>query len=517
LDKQSNKDTVILLFSTLMIALCGILYELNIAALATYLIGNSVMQYSLIIGAFMSSFGIGSYLSKYVKHNLLLVFFWIETAIGFIGSLSVLTIYYFYSSSEIYVFVIYFFIISLGTLIGLEIPLIGRIIDEIKQNIRITMANLFSFDYIGSMIGCVALPLFLLPRFGSIKTSLLIGIGNLLISILVGFRFRARLKKVILLVPLFLIFLNGILFFQAEDVQIYMDQKSYEDKIILTQQSKYQKIIMTKDKNDMRLFLDGNIQFSSKDEHRYHESLVHIPMGYIKTYDPLKVLILGGGDGLAARELLKYERVEEITICDLDEKITQIAKSNPDLINLNQKAMFSPKIKIVNQDAYMFLFNTIQANKKTTFRKLWDLIIIDLPDPNNESLAKLYSKTFYQIIMENLKKNGIAVTQATSPFHSRVVFWCIFHTVQSVGFKSVIPYQVEVPAFGNWGFVLFSKQSLEHYSALKLADLSYQFLNPEVLPSLFIFGNDVKEIPTQINTIYKPIIIDYYETSWQDF
>lgn len=515
MEMKLNKDTVILLASTLIIALCGLLYELLIGSASSYLLGSSVKQFSFTIGTFMTSFGVGSFLSKYFRKHILKTFFIVETIIGFLGSISILALFYFYSISDLYHIVMYFFIISIGTLVGLEIPLIGRIIDEIKKDIRVTLANLLSFDYIGAMIGSILLPLVFLPKLGLIKTSIVIGIGNLFVSVLVGFRFRKDLSKTLLAIPLLLIVFDVVFIIKADKIQTYIEQKFYDDKIIFRKRSKYQKIIVTKDGNDIRLFLDGNIQFSSVDEYRYHETLVHVSVASRGLKNLRNVLVLGGGDGLVARELLKYPQIKNIVICDLDPDIVTIFKNHKLLRKLNNNAFLDTRVKVVNKDAFQFLHNSIKRSQNVRFNRKWDLIIIDLPDPNNESLAKLYSVKFYKLVMRNLSRNGIAVTQAVSPFHARNVFWCIKKTIKEAGFNSILPYNVNVPSFGVWGFIAFSMNSINLPNKIHIDNGKLKFINSQILPTFFKFPQDMSEVRTEVNKLFRPVILDYYEKSWR--
>jgi spermidine synthase len=507
-----NKDTIVLLFSTLIIAFCGLLYELLIGSASSYLLGNSVRQFSFTIGAFMTSFGIGSYLSRFIKKDLIRIFFIIETAIGFLGSICILTLFYFYSVSDLFIAAMFFFIIAIGVLVGLEIPVIGRIINEIKDDIRLTLANLMSFDYLGAMAGSVLLPLVLLPQFGLLKSSILVGTGNLLVSFLFALRFRKFLSFKWIMVPVILMLLDGILFSRAGSLEDYIEQRFYDDKIIYRGQSPYQKIILTQEGDDLRLFLDGNIQFSSKDEYRYHESLIHIPIASAGLNHSFRALILGGGDGLAARELLKYPEIEEILICDLDPVITQISHENVFIRLLNKDSLKDPKVRVINRDAYQYL----EENLKQRVH-YWDLIVVDLPDPNNESLAKLYTVKFYKLIQKSLNKQGIAITQATSPYHAREVFWCIYNTIRAAGFRGLLPFQADVPSFGVWGFVMFSMENIAIPENFLLEEDQLRFITKKNLSSLFSLPKDSSYIKTKINRIFHPVILEYYDQSWKNY
>ena len=182
---------------------------------------------------------------------------------------------------------------------------------------------------------------------------------------------------------------------------MYLENSMYDDRVVFSKQTPYQKLIITKNKEDVRLFIDGNVQFSTIDEYRYHEPLIHIPMNLVNHRE--NVLILGGGDGLAAREILKYSDVKNITVVDLDKEMTDLAVKNKVMAELNEGSFTNPKVKILNEDAFKFLENA---------REYFDVIIIDLPDPNNSALARLYSKEFYKVVKQKLARDGVVVTQA---------------------------------------------------------------------------------------------------------
>jgi spermidine synthase len=408
----------------------------------------------------------------------------------------------------------YFFIVSIGILIALEIPIIGRIIEGIRKNVRITFANLFGYDYIGAMIGSIVLPLVLLPKLGLIGASILVGMGNLFVAMLVGFRFRKKISKPLLLLPVIFFGLDIVFFIKAQSVENYIEQKFYDQQVIYQERSPYQRIVLTKEDNDLRLFLEGNIQFSSKDEYRYHESLVHVPLALLPQKKSLRVLILGGGDGLAARELLKYPRIREIVICDLDPAVTRLASTHPELLKINQNSLADPRVKLVHEDAYLFL-EKFYRNPNRRIQKKWDFVIMDLPDPNNESLSKLYSVKFFQLVANVLEDDGVAVSQSTSPFHAREVFWCIEKTIRKSGFQNVYPYHLDVPSFGIWGMIAFSKEPLSFPGELKVASLSY--LKDSLLPGFFSFPKDMDKLEVRHNTLFRPIILDYYEQSWKTY
>lgn len=490
----------LLMITTLLISGCSMIYEVLISAVSSYLIGDSIKQFSITIGLYMSAMGIGSYLSKYVRKHLFDWFVFVEIGVGILGGLSSMILFLAYAHLESYELVMYGQIILIGILVGLEIPLLTRIIEENNPNLRITLSTLFSFDYIGGLIGSVAFPLLLLPELGYFATSFVTGCINIAVALIIIYQYHEKIKALKGFVSVAAISLGmmiiGALF--SGNIASQIEGKLYRDQVIYSDQTPYQKIVMTKHKDDLRLFIDGNLQFSSMDEYRYHESLVHIPM-MASPYKE-KVLILGGGDGLVAREILKYEEVQEIDLIDLDAEMTELCKKDIGVSKLNEGSLSSEKVHIINEDAYKYLEET---------NELYDVIIIDLPDPNNETLNKLYTNVFYRLAAKCLKETGVMSIQSTSPYYAKKAFWCIHKTLKNEGLE-VVPYHVQVPSFGDWGFQLVSKHSLD----LSLLSLSVptRFLNQETLQRLFIFSEDEKVDLEAIsdNTLAKPKLLSYY-------
>jgi spermidine synthase len=445
--------------------------------------------------------GLGSYLSKYIKKTLFNWFIFVEISVGLLGGMSSLILFLSNVYIVSYELVMYLQIIVIGTLVGLEIPLLTRIIEKNNQNLRTTISNIFTFDYIGGLIGSIAFPLLLLPKMGYFTTSFLTGALNIIVSIVIIYTHVDHIKKVhifkIASATAFLIMIMGAIF--SENIASGIENNLYRDKIVMSEQTKYQKIVVTKHKDDMRLFINGNIQFSSVDEYRYHESLVHVPMAASDTRK--KVLILGGGDGLAVREVLKYSEVESITLVDLDVEMVNLCKTNKDIAKLNNDALSSSKVKLVYQDAFKFLQDS---------NELFDVILVDLPDPNDENLNKLYTNLFYRLCSNHLTDNGAMSVQSTSPYYAKEAFWCINKTLEAENFK-VYPYHAEVPSFGDWGFQLASKKSIA-INTLSINIKDAKFINNEILSKLFSFSADEKLDKDKLtaNTISNPQLLDYY-------
>ncbi len=491
------KNYRILMLTTLIISGCSMVYELIISAVSSYLVGDSTLQYSVTIGLYMFALGIGSFLSKFVKKNLFSSFALVEICIGLIGGTSSLVLFLANLYIESYACVMYIEILLIGTLAGLEIPLLTRIIEEDRKELRLTISSVFSFDYIGGLVGAIAFPILLLPHLGYFATAFLTGSFNLICAAVIIFSFKDRLKKSFIFRSVSVVLLaamaTGIVF--SENISRKIEGGLYRDDIILIEQTQYQKIVVTRHKDDIRLYIDGNCQFSSVDEYRYHEGLVHIPMLYADKHD--NVLILGGGDGLAVRELLKYPDVQHITMIDLDKGMTDLCSSNEHISKLNEGSLTSDKLTIKNMDAYEYL---------KTSEELFDVIIVDLPDPNNEALNKLYSNIFYRLCSHHLSDTGIMNVQSTSPYYATKAFWCINKTIESEG-MNVIPYHLQVPAFGDWGFNMASRSDLERKHEL-LSDT--RFLTSDNIDSLFLFGKDEVDTSTDINRLTKPVLIQYY-------
>lgn len=501
---DKKRETGVLLFSIFIIAICGIIYELIIAGVSSYLLGNSVTQFSLVIGFFMSSMGIGSFLSRFIKNNLLEYFISVEITIGVVGGFSALALFYAFGFTSSYYLIMFIFIIIIGMMVGLEIPILTRIVEE-YEDLRVAIANILSFDYIGALLGSIAFPLILLPKLGLIKTSFLVGTLNIVVAFIIYLQYRKRLKGSIFFFLVIVLFAISLVagFKLADKAEIFLEQYLYQDKIVYMDQSPYQKIVLTKGKNDFRLFINGNLQFSSYDEYRYHEALVHPAM--INSYRHDRVLVLGGGDGLAVRELLRYPDVKKITLVDLDKKITNLAMENEYLLDINNNSLKDPRVEVVNADGYQYLMDNDQ---------LYNVIIVDFPDPNNESLNKLYTGHFYNILKKHLTPDGALAVQSTSPYFAPKAYWSIVKTVNRGGLE-VYPYHVYVPSFGDWGFTLAARRKLK----LEQNELPFEmkYLNENNYQAMFSFGEDILDYRDQVepNRVSHPILLKYYEEGWK--
>ncbi|MBC2603374.1 polyamine aminopropyltransferase [Puniceicoccus vermicola] len=504
-----HKETSVLIIAVFVAGLCSIVYQLLISATSSYFLGDSVKQFSLTIGLYMASMGCGAWLSRFVQFNLIRNFIFLEIGLGFLGGASVPLLYLCYAAfPDAYIYVMISLSLAIGLLIGFEIPLLTRILER-YYSLKLNVSNVLSIDYLGALIATLLFPFVLLPFFGTFRSSLIVGLINLGLGVLMLVFFgrkECRSSSSVLAV------LNGvtaivlvILLVAANMLIGLWSQSLYSDRIIFDQQSRYQKIVLTRYADDIRLFLNGNLQFSSRDEYRYHESLVHVPMAASRGHS--QILLLGGGDGMAVRELLKYPDVSRITVVDLDPAVTSLARKNPLLRVLNEDAFEDPKVKIVHQDAMRFLQDSVPAS--------YDVILADLPDPNNLSLCRLYSREFFNLVASRLTASGVFVTQSTSPYFARQAFWTIERTLKESDFSQVLPYHVHVPSFGDWGFNLAAKFPVLP-DLIRMPDVSTRFLDGELLARLFHFPSDIDrpKREVQVSTLDDPKLMHAYLKGW---
>ena len=492
--------TYALLLSVFIIASCGLIYELIAGTLASYLLGDSVTQFSTIIGTYLFSMGIGSYLSRFIGKGLVGKFIAIELLVGIIGGYSATALFLSFSFLGSLKPLLYFLVVVIGIMVGLEIPLLLRILKD-KLQFKDLVSQVLTFDYLGALAASLLFPILLAPKLGVVRTCLLFGTLNALVAAGTAWLFRLQLPKMRLMKMQCAAAIGLLLagFAYAERLTTLAEGELYADEIIYAKSSPYQRIVITRWRDDVRLFLNGHLQFGSRDEYRYHEALVH--PGLQSLPSPRRVLVLGGGDGLALREILKYESVQTVTLVDLDAEMTRLFSRHPVLTRLNQNSLNSPKVTLVNADAFIWL----ERNQD-----FFDFVVVDFPDPTNYSLGKLYTTAFYRLLRRHLAANGAAVIQGTSPLFARRSFWCIVQTLQSAGFR-VTPYHAYVPSFGEWGFIIASLQPYV-MPGQYLPDL--KFLNAKVAPGFFHFPQDMQPVETEVNRLNNQVLVQYYETEW---
>ena len=492
---------VALLASVFVIAACGLVYELTAAALSSYLLGDSVLQFSTIIGTYLFAMGVGSWLSRYFERQLPAHFLRIELMVALIGG--ALPAILFIANAWVpgaFRLLLYGLVMVVGTLVGLEIPLVMRILKRDVQ-LKDLVSQVLTFDYLGALAVSIAFPLLLVPQLGMIRTGLLFGFMNAAVAVWALWLFRHELRRVgVHALACFLTLgLIGAAFVGADSITTVAEDKFYQDRIVFSASSPYQRIVVTRGQLGHRLFLNGNLQFAERDEYRYHEALVHPVMAAHGA--PKKVAVLGGGDGMAVREILKYPSVEQVTLVELDPNMTALFGTHETLSTLNGNALKSPKLTIVNTDAFQWLQQGTDA---------FDVIVVDFPDPTNFAIGKLYTNSFYALLEKRLSASGYAVIQTTSPLVARKSFWTVAATIESVGLTAT-PYHAHVPSFGEWGFIIASRRPYRQPDALPDG---LRFLTANTLPLLFDFPKDMARVPTEINRLSNQILVTTYEQEW---
>ena len=493
---------ILLFITVLLIAACGLIYELIAGTLASYLLGDSVLQFSTIIGCYLFAMGIGSALSRFIARGLAYRFVWIELLLGVVGGFSSALLFLAFAYAQGFQLLMYALVIIIGLLVGLEIPLLMRIVRG-RYHFRDVVAHVLTFDYLGALGASLLFPILLVPYLGLVRSAMLFGIINVAVALWSTFLFANQIAKAWALRVVCFVVLVGLSFGLAEAKHITMaaEDNIYADEIIFARDTRYQHIVLTRFKDDIRLFLNSHLQFSSRDEYRYHEALVHPGLSAIPA--PRRVLVLGGGDGLAVREILKYPQVETVTLVDLDPEMTRLFSSHPLLTALNQKSLSSPKVHVVNADAFPW----VDSNRES-----FDFMVIDFPDPTNYSLGKLYTTTFYKAAARHLSAQGLMVVQSTSPMFARDSYWCIAETIKQAGLR-IFPYHVYVPSFGEWGFVIAGFRDYQQPTSLPSG---LRFMNVQGLPVLFQFPPDMAPLPMPPNRLNDQLLVRLYDQDWKD-
>ena len=491
---------VALLASVFVVAACGLVYELAAGTLASYLLGDSILQFSTVIGTYLFAMGVGSYLSRFIERQLVAHFLRIELLVGLAGGLMPAALFALQSlSSPSFRFALYAMVLLVGILVGLEIPLVMRILR--RHAVRHLVSQVLTFDYLGALAVAIAFPLLFVPQLGLIRTGAFFGLLNAAVAVWALWLFRGELRKfashaaacAATIAMLLLAFVG------ADHVTTWAEDRFYADHVLYSESSAYQRVVVTASKQGVRLFLNGNLQFHSRDEYRYHEALVHPAMAAQGA--PKNVLVLGGGDGMAAREILKYPSVERVTLVELDPHMTQLFSTHALLRELNGDSLRSPKLSVVNADAFAWL-------EQDTGH--YDVIVIDFPDPTNFSIGKLYTASFYRLIDQHLSASGYAVVQTTSPLIARKSFWTVATTLEAAGLAAM-PYHAHVPSFGEWGFILASRRP---YRLPTVLPAGLRFLSVADLPTLFNFPLDMARVPTEVNRLSNQVLVQTFEDEW---
>jgi spermidine synthase len=495
---RASAPAAALLVSAFVVSTCGLIYELLASTLASYLLGDSVTQFSTVIGSYLFAMGVGSWCSRYVKRDELRLFVRVELLIALVGGSSAGALFLLFPLVDHFRVALYGVVLAIGFLVGLEIPLLIRILRNF--DFRETVSNVLTFDYVGALVASLLFPLLLMPHLGMIRTGFLFGIFNAAVALMVlvtlprtaGYR-AEKVASVLVLIAL------GAGFLASDRLQRWAEVASYGEPVIYATTTRFQRIVLTRRDDDVRLYLNGNLQFSSRDEYRYHEALVHPAMGRVT--NPRNVLILGGGDGLAAREVLKHPEVQRLTLVDLDAEMTSLFSRTAMLSRLNAGSLTDPRMTLVNADGFRWAREA---------REQYDAIIVDFPDPVDYSVGKLYTDTFYRSVRKLLAPGGMMVVQSTSPLIAPNAFWTVASTLEAAGFRTR-GYHVYVPSFGEWGFILASAGPIPAEARIAAGG---RFLTPAIDRHLFDFPPDMARRPMPVNRLDNQVLVREFADAW---
>ena len=492
----------VLLASVAACAACGIIYELALLTLSTSLNGGGIIATSLIVAGYIAALGAGALLVKPLLHWAAIAFVAVEALLAIVGGLSAAALYVMFSFVGGSLLMLALGTVLIGALVGAEVPLLMTLLQRGRTagatDTGRTLANLNAADYLGALIGGLVWPFVLLPHLGMIRGAAATGVINLLAAAVVSIFLLRRVVSTRQLITALgalglAAALLATLLVRAQDIETTSRQRLYADPIIACRQSAYQEIVVTRRGNDMRLYLDGGLQFSTRDEYRYTESLVYPALGA----GARSVLVLGGGDGLAARELLRTPGVDKIVQVELDPAVIELARST--MRYANSGSLDNPRVHVVTGDAMKWLRDTTSPS--------FDAIIVDLPDPDTPVLGRLYSTEFYALVSRALAPGGLMVVQSGSPYSTPTAFWRTISTISAAGY-AVTPYHVYVPTFGDWGFALARRGDKAPQPALSRDAPPLRFLNPSVLDAATVFAPDVQPRPLEPSTLEHPRVVE---------
>jgi spermidine synthase len=503
-----------LLFATFACAACGLVYELALVAQGSYLLGDSITQASVVLATMVFAMGIGSLAAKPLQRRALAGFVVVEAVLALVGGLSVLGLHAAFTWLDLYWPALIAISLLVGLLIGAEIPLLMTLLQRIRrQDAGSATADLFAADYVGALVGGLAFPFLLLPLLGQTRGALVVGMvnavaGACVVLILFARSVSRRRRLAVAGGTLVVLTVLGVAFASSDAFLRYSRDVLYDDPVVHAETTAYQEIVLTESApldegpTDTRLFLNGDLQFSSVDEYRYHEALVHPVLAGRRE----RVLVLGGGDGLALREVLRYPDVREVVEVELDPAVLRLAREDPRLTELNEHSLDDPRVRVVPADAFAWL-------RETTER--FDAIVVDMPDPDSTATAKLYSEEFYLLARRALAPGARMVVQAGSPYFAPRTYDCVLASVRAAGL-GVTPYHVYVPSFGDWGFLLAREGSPPPLSVDPPAPL--RFLDQPNLDAATVFPADRRPTGNVLpSTLDDPRVLRLTTEEWQQY
>ncbi len=540
----------VLAVSIFIMGACGLIYEYTLGSLGNYLVGTSHEQIFVVIGLMMFSMGVGSVAQRLLHHDLIDKWLALELLLGLAGGLSVIAIYAAFVYTTSFRLVMYGCAALVGMLIGMEIPLLIRINESYATSLRANLSDVLFMDYVGSLAGALLFAYVLLTRLSLFHIALCLGLVNVALG-LIGIAYfwpLIRRRGTLCVAGLVALVVLAGCAARATPLMALFEQRCFRDPIVASETTRYQHLVVTRRDDLVHLYINGNLQFSSADEVIYHEMLVHPALTLARSRR--RVLILGGGDGLALREVLRYADVGEVVLVDIDPRMTELAATHPDLVRLNRGAFddarvttvaaegtragvretiwsetrqpFDPalrtplplaRVRVVHLDADLFLREA---------HGFFDAVLIDFPDPSTVETAKLYSRGFYRNLAAHLAPGALVAMQSTSPFHAREVFLCIGATLRAAGFR-VLPYHENVPSFGEWGWHLAwlgattEEEMRRRIEGLRELPVETEYAVPELLHASLHFGQGWLDAGgIEANTVMQPVILEYHRRAWKN-
>lgn len=553
-------DDTLLILTMAVLAGCGLIYEYLLSHYAGRVLGVMESTIYTMIGLMIVSMGLGAFAARKVRcaYN---GFVYLELIIALLGSSAILIIGALIAVTQMLPIIVadtfslppdmlprgglfkqlsflalnspYFFGVILGFFIGMEIPLIARIREHVHgQHLANNLGTIYGADYIGAGIGAAIWVLFLLSidisKAAAITASLNLIAGSFFIM---RYWHKLNFRKTFVSLHLVLALIIVLMFSYGNQWLNQMNSLLYLDKVVHSEKTRYQQLTFTErhmgitagtpQTSIINFYLNGRLQFSSLDEHIYHDYLVAPVMAGSARHE--NILIIGGGDGLALRDVLNYSP-QHVTLIDLDSELIDIfqypnkhlpSRLAAQIANMNQQSLQDDRVNIVRADAF------IAINDLLKLGQVFDAIIVDLPDPSHPDLNKLYSVNFYARLKQLLSGDGLIAIQSTSPYHAKASFISIGKTLSAANFMHVEQYHDNVPSFGEWGWTIAAKMGLSPLSRLeKLPELpiKHSWLNLDILTAAFIFPNDFyqNKEKIKINILGSHTLYQLHQKAWQD-
>ncbi|MFE7191289.1 polyamine aminopropyltransferase [Kitasatospora sp. NPDC057541] len=431
---------LVVLLAAFVCAACGLVYELELVALGDYLLGDSVTQTSVVLSVMVFAMGLGSLLAKRFTCRPATAFALVECALALTGGLSVLAIYSCWAWIGHHQAVMVGLTCLIGVLIGAEIPLLMTLIQRIRrEDAGHAAADLFAADYVGALIGGLAFPFLILPLLGPGSGALLTGAVNAVAgAAVVLWLFREepapRVRRLLWGGCGLVLALLAAAAAWSGAVERAARQALYGGQVRAVSQGRYQEIVLTGPaEGPLRLYLDGRLAVCGPDEYRGSEGLVHPAMA---AGPDARVLLLGGGDGLALREVLRHRGVRSVLLVDRDPALPRLARTDPGLAALSGRSLDDPRVRIVQADPLEWL-RTVRPAPGESF----DVVLADLPAPADGGPVTFHSQEFYGLATRLLAPGGRLAVRAGDEQHGRQGLWQAESGLRAAGLRTV-PYAV---------------------------------------------------------------------------